>query len=116
MKKCLECNYTPVMLERRNPKSCECLPTIPIVVVENSDGIKNLAACFVHVLSTNTTYYIDERGRAIITWQGDLFIDSYDYTNNPLNLRAQKVYDFVNNREVIYNARGEYRLVTLAGA
>lgn len=113
MYNCTECNMRIGAIKKVDRVKCphECI--IPLVSVENADGIKNLAACYVHVLSTNTTYYIDERGRAIITWQGDVFVDDYDYQNNPLGLRAQKVYDFANNREIIYNAQGAYRLLTL---
>lgn len=91
------------------PQPCE----IPLVEVETTDGIRNLASCLVHVLSTNTTYYIDGRSRAIVTWSGDLFLDGYDYEANPLNLRAKKVYDFANNREIIYDNKGAYRIIAL---
>lgn len=107
------CNLPIGAIQRVDKLKCPHKCVLPLVEIANADGIKNLAACFVHVLSTNTTYYIDERGRMVVTWQGDLFIDNYDYANNPLNLRAQKVYDFVNNREVIYDAHGQYRLATL---
>lgn len=84
----------------------ECV--IPMLSVENADGIKNLAACFVHVLSTNTTYYVDERSRAIVVWAGPVEYDNYDYEANPLNLRSQEVWDFVNSRIIRYNKTGQY--------
>lgn len=86
---------------------------IPAVVVENIDGIKQLADCFVHVISINTTFYIDDKHRMIITWAGPVESDDYDYINNPLKLRSQVVYDFANNRAVYYNKVGDYRVTTL---
>lgn len=89
---------------------------IPAVTVDTVDGITNLANCFVHVASINTTYYIDDKHRPMITWAGPLEVDNYDYATNPLGLRSQTVYDFTNNRAIVFNKRGEYRLIDLRGA
>ena len=74
---------------------------IPAVTVETADGITNLANCFVHVTSINTTFYIDDKHRPMIIWAGPVevtvpadittdeqfiaFIKSY-------NLRSQFLY------------------------
>lgn len=93
--------------------TCKDIAVIPSVTVENTAGLKGLADCFVHVIDNNTTYYIDDKGRMMITWAGPVEIDGYDYQSNPLKLRSQSVYDFVNNIEVYYNATGAYRIKTL---
>lgn len=86
---------------------------IPTLVVETTEGLKELADCFVHVANINTTFYIDDKHRSIITWAGPVEVDAYDYANNPLKLRSQTVYDFENNRGIYYNKTGAYRLFTL---
>lgn len=83
---------------------------IPSVVVESVENLKQLSDCFVHVTNINTTFYIDDKHRMIITWAGPVEFDNYDYMNNPLKLRSQAVYDFANNRVVYYNKVGEYRV------
>jgi hypothetical protein len=86
---------------------------IPAITVEDVSGIKNIADCFVHVSNINTTFYIDDKHRMMITWAGPVEANDYDYENNPLNLRSQVVYDFENNRAIYYNKIGEYRVITL---
>jgi hypothetical protein len=86
---------------------------IPAITVEDVSGIKNIADCFVHVSNINTTFYIDDKHRMMITWAGPVEANDYDYENNPLNLRSQTVYDFENHRAIYYNKIGEYRVITL---
>lgn len=86
---------------------------IPAITVEDVSGIKNIADCFVHVSNINTTFYIDDKHRMMITWAGPVEANDYDYENNPLNLRSQVVYDFENNRAIYYNKIGEHRVITL---
>lgn len=83
------------------------------MTVESVSNLKDLADCFVHVSDINTTFYIDDKHRPVITWAGPVEVDDYDYANNPLGLRSQMLYDFQNNRAVYYNKSGAYRLVTL---
>lgn len=92
-----------------------CPPTavIPLVIVDNVSNLKALSACFAHVSSINTTFYIDENSKMAITWAGPVEQDGYDYRNNPLNLRSQTVYDFKNNRAIYYNRIGEYKVMNL---
>lgn len=86
---------------------------IPTVVIDTVDGMKELADCFVHVSNINTTFYIDDKHRSIITWAGPVEIDGYDYENNPLRLRSQMVYDFENDLAIYFNKTGNYRLIAL---
>ena len=95
-----------------NPE-CPYTAVIPSITVESVSNLKDLADCFVHVSSTNTTFYIDDKHRITTIWAGPVEADGYDYVNNPLNLRSQNVYDFANNRAIYYNSRGQYRLITL---
>lgn len=120
-----KCNYCDACLTeypcvmpaciRKNADPCKAKAVIPAVTTETVDGITNLANCFVHVTNINTTFYIDDKHRPMITWAGPLEVDNYDYATNPLGLRSQTVYDFTNNRAIVFNKRGEYRLIDLRG-
>ena len=103
----------PCRLDKTAPK-CPFIAVIPTIVVDNTVGIKGLANCFVHVSNINTTFYIDDKHRTIITWAGPVEEDDYDYENNPLGLRSQVCYDFANNRAIYYNRVGNYKLITLS--
>lgn len=92
-----------------------CHPTavIPLVIVDDVANLKALSACFAHVSSINTTFYIDEKSKLAITWAGPVEYDNYDFTNNPLKLRSQTVYDFQNNRAIYYNRVGDFKVMNL---
>lgn len=102
----------PAVIKKQAPQ-CPLVAEIPANQVDNIAGTKGLVG-LVHVAENNTTYYIDSQHRYLITWQGDVEADDYDYQTNPLNLRSQTVYDFANNRGIRYNKLGEYRLFTLS--
>lgn len=109
------CEYdhaVPGCIRESAPK-CPMQAVIPSVVVEDVSGLKNLADCFVHVSSINTTFYIDDKHRTTITWAGPVEVDNYDIDENPLGLRSQTVYDFANNLGIYYNATGGYRMFIL---
>lgn len=89
---------------------------IPSVTVTDISNLRCIADAFVHVTNINTTFYIDDKHRMMITWAGPVEEDDYDYQNNPLNLRSQTVYDFANNRAIYYNRIGEYRITPLLEA
>lgn len=99
-------------IRMRNPE-CPMVAVIPSVVVETTENLGELADCFAHVTSINTTFYIDDKHRIMIVWAGPVEVDGYDYENNPLKLRSQTVYDFENNRAIFYNKTGSYRLIDL---
>lgn len=97
------------------PFKCpQCI--IPTVITDSVENLREFSGCFVHVSDINTTYYIDDHHRTIITWAGPLEIDDYDYENNPLRLRSQTVYDFANNLAIYFNKVGEYRIINMEEA
>ena len=106
-------SMVPGCLRRIEPK-CPYAAVIPSVVVDDKSNIKKLAACFVHVTNINTTFYIDDKHRMMITWAGPVEVDDYDFAGNPLGLRSQTVYDFKNGTAAYYNAKGDYRFIDLA--
>lgn len=96
----------------KQPK-CPFAAVIPTLTVEDISGVKSLADCLVHVSNINTTIYIDDKHRYIVTFAGPVFIDGYNYQENPLRLAGQVCYDFSNNRAIVYNKQGNYRLIEL---
>lgn len=88
---------------------CPYQAVIPSVVVDNISGLKNLADCFVHVTSINTTFYIDDKHRIMTTWAGPVEYDNYDLTANSLGLRSQFLIDFANDRGAYYDKTGKYQ-------
>lgn len=113
-----KCNYNdccfeeykgvmPACIKNKQP-DCLAKAVIPSITVETADGITNLANCFVHVTSINTTLYVDDKHRPMITWVGPVEIDNYDIVNNPLNLRGQTCYTMINNvyTEVYFDKYG----------
>ena len=102
----------PGCIRQVEPK-CPFKAVIPSITVDDKSNLKDLADCFVHVANINTTFYIDDKHRIMITWAGPVEIDDYDIAGNPNGLRSQWVYDFANNIAAYYNATGEYRTVAL---
>ena len=88
---CEYCGKQPSSIRNKQP---DCLATavIPSITVTSVDGITNLANCFVHVTSNNTTYYVDDKHRIMTVWAGPVEVDEYDVATNPLNLRSQDCY------------------------
>lgn len=109
-----EYKYTmPACIRNKNP-DCTAQAVIPSITVETTDGISNLANCFVHVTSNNTTYYVDDKHRVMTTWSGLVPVEDYDFDANPFNLRNQIAYDEKNNVVAIYDDRGNYYIFQLA--
>ena len=84
--------------EGADPCENKCC-VIPAITVETIDGITNLANCFVHVTSINTTFYIDDKHRPMIIWAGAVEVTGYDVVSNPLGLRSQECYNLVDGKE-----------------
>lgn len=95
---------------RQCEPKCPFTATIPSVVVEHADSLKDLCNTFVHVSDINTTFYIDDKHRPIITWAGPVEYDNYDLALNSLDLRSQFLIDFANNRGAYYNKTGNYQI------
>lgn len=88
--------------------SCPMQAVIPSVVVEDVTGLKNLADCFVHVTNINTTFYIDDKHRTMITWAGPVEYDNYDLDANTLGLRSQFLIDKTGGYVAYYDKTGTY--------
>ena len=86
---------------------------IPSITVDTVDGITNLANCLVHVTSTNTTFYIDDKHRPMIVWAGPVEVAEYDIEANELNLRSQTCYTTIDNvySEVYFDKTGTGHII-----
>lgn len=60
---------------KKDADPCKPCAIIPALTVDTVDGITNLANCFVHVTSINTTFYIDDKHRPMIIWAGPVEVD-----------------------------------------
>ena len=78
----------PACIKNKQP-DCLAKAVIPAITVDTADGITNLANCFAHVTEINTTFYIDDKHRPMITWAGPVEVAGYDIETNPLGLRSQ---------------------------
>ena len=90
----------PACIRNKQP-DCLAKAVIPAVTVDNVAGITNLANCFVHVTSINTTFYIDDKHRPMITWAGPVEADDYNLVTNPLNLRSQFCFTEIDGIETM---------------
>ena len=87
--------------------TCDSTAVIPSITVESVEGITNLANCLVHVNDINTTFYVDDKHRVMITWAGPVDIPGYDMGNNPNGYRDQIVTDIEKGIAVIYDRHGK---------
>lgn len=88
---------------------CPYKAVIPTLTVEDKSNLKDLADCFVHVSNINTTFYIDDKHRTIVTWAGPVEYDNYDLDANTLGLRSQFLIDHANDYAAYYNKTGGYQ-------
>jgi hypothetical protein len=70
-----EYKYTMPACIRNKQPDCTAQAVIPSITTETVDGLTNLANCFVHVTSNNTTYYIDGKHRPMTIWAGPVEVD-----------------------------------------
>lgn len=110
------CGHKHAGCIREREPGCPMEAVIPSITVNDTSSLRDLCDVFVHVANINTTYYIDDKHRIMITWAGPIEQEDYDYEANPLNVRSQTVYDFKNNRAIYYNKNGEYRFIRLEEA
>lgn len=112
-----QCNYTDACMDeyccpklgsiKETEPDCRHKAVIPSVTVESVEGITNLANCLVHVNDINTTFYVDDKHRIMITWAGPANIPGYDMENNPNGYRDQIVTDIEKGIAVIYDKKGK---------
>lgn len=102
-----KCNYNDCFLQeysypmpaciRKKPYDCMAKAVIPAVTVDSVEGITNLANCFVHVTTINTTFYIDDKHRPMIIWAGPVELpDGYDLEENEYGLAGQEAYIYID--------------------
>lgn len=94
-------------IRNKNPE-CPYNAVIASVTVETIDGISNLADCFVHVTSINTTFYIDDKHRIMTIWAGPVEVEDYDIQANELGLRSQFCFTTVDGKftEIYFDKQG----------
>lgn len=101
------------------PQKPDCLATavIPAITVDTTEGITDLANCLVHVTTTNTTYYVDDKHRIMLVWAGPVEISGYDIAENPYNLRAQLCFTAVGGvlTEVWFDKQGVAHIMAREG-
>lgn len=95
--------------------SCPYQAVIPTLTVEDKSNLKDLADCFVHVSNINTTFYIDDKHRTIVTWAGPVEYDNYDLDANTLGLRGQFLIDKANGILAYYDKTGAYQEYSYGG-
>lgn len=100
---------------RKKDPDCNSSCVIPSVTVDDVSGLKSLRDVFVHVSNINTTFYIDDKGRMMITWAGPVSYPDYDYRNNPLNLRSQFLYTTEGSARLLFffDKEGNYNLIDI---
>lgn len=103
-----ECCGCSIGKIKKDVDPCKSCCVIPAITTATTDGLINLANCLVHVSNINTTFYVDEKHRPMITWAGPVEIADYDITANELNLRSQTLYTTINEvfAEVYFDKRG----------
>lgn len=87
-----EYKYTMPACIRNKQPDCAAQAVIPSVTVETVDGLTNLANCFVHVTSINTTYYVDDKHRPMMVWAGGVEVQA------PTNITtSEEFFEFVES-------------------
>lgn len=66
---------------------CTAKAVIPSITTQTIDGLTNVANCFVHVTDINTTFYVDDKHRPMITWAGNVEVDL------PGNIETQEEFN-----------------------
>lgn len=103
----------PVCFQKRDP-FCPAMAIIPTKIVDTMAEVKGLVNCVVKVIENNNVYYIDDKHRISLVSSNPTEHNNYDFVNNPLDLRAQLVFDYAGAKVAYYDAAGN--LFTLAGA
>ena len=97
----------PACIRKKAP-DCTAKAVIPSITVDTIDGITNLANCFVHVNTINSTFYIDDKHRPMIIWAGPVEVTAYNIETNELGLRSQSCFTTVDGvySEVYFDKQG----------
>lgn len=105
----------PACIRKKKP-DCEHTAVIPAITVESTDDLINYRDTLIHVIDNNTTYYVDDKGRPMITWAGPVEYNNYDLDANPLKLRGQILLDLARQLGAYYDRNGQYQTFMLGGA
>lgn len=102
---------------KKDADPCKAKAVIPSITVDTVEGITNLANCFVHVTTINTTFYVDDKHRPMIVWAGPVEVNNYDIEANELNLRSQFCLTTVNGAftEVYFDKQGVGHIIGTEG-
>ena len=107
--KCLDkkeyCGTMPACFEKGLPK-CPAEAVIPSMTLDTTEGLKQLSNTVVHVISNNTTYYVDDKHRITEICSEPVSRDNYDFANNPEKFAGQIVFDYANNIAFYYDNSG----------
>lgn len=107
--KCLDekeyCGTMPACFEKGLPK-CPAVAVIPSMTLDTTEGLKQLSNTVVHVISNNTTYYVDDKHRITEICSEPVSRDNYDFANNPEKFAGQIVFDYANNIAFYYDNSG----------
>lgn len=98
---------------RQCDKDCPHAAVIPSITVDHAENLNDLCDTFIHVSDINTTFYVDDKHRTIITWAGTVEYDNYDLVANSLNLRGQFLMDRANSIGAYYDKTGAYQTFRL---
>lgn len=104
----------PACIRKKKP-DCEHTAAIPAITVESTDDLINYKDTLIHVINNNTTYYVDAKGRPMITWAGPVEYNNYDLDTNPLKLRGQILLDLTRQLGAYYDRNGQYQTFMLGG-
>ena len=94
------CGTMPACIRNKKP-DCLAKAVIPAITTDTVVGLTNMANCFAHVTNINTTFYIDDKHRPMITWAGPVEADiPQDIDSDEkfiafiksFNLRSQHLY------------------------
>lgn len=93
--------------------NCNCNGIPKALTVQTPEGLKSLANVMVHVISNNTTYFVNSCHEITIIFSGPVYVENYDAATNPLGLANQVCYDFTANVAYVFSAPNEYRVFNL---
>lgn len=79
-------NTMSACIKNKTP-DCTAKAVIPSITTKTIDGLTNVSNCFVHVTDINTTFYVDDKHRPMITWAGNVEVDL------PGNIETQEEFD-----------------------
>lgn len=87
--------------------TCRATAVIPSIVVETTEGIKQMTNTLVRVSGNSSTYYVDDKHRVTLVCADPVEKSNYDFATNPDNIRGQMVFDKVTKQVYYYYKDGD---------